>query len=136
MLCFDALLGSMNQVALFADVPSSRRSDAPSSRHSRPPRPPRQAPRTYFLRIEGCGAQSALIAAILELGKIGKVLDSGCGTTADPSCGWIELEARQPDVPGLRSALPPELNARAVEVLDAQPGQGKIYAKQVPLYRR
>lgn len=91
----------------------------------------------YYVRIAECDRRE-LLTVIDKVRTLGSITDSGVSTAKDPKSAWLELRAKDwlVSVEAVRQnfTLVGVDNARMVEVVPIDRGEGKVQAKQLDLF--
>lgn len=89
----------------------------------------------FFLQIADARDPKELRRIRERLSSAGRVVDSGMGTASDPSAGWVELAIPFDEVPTIRDRLGQlHLTERTEKLIEVQPGEGRLHAKQIDLF--
>lgn len=71
-----------------------------------------------------------------EVTKLGRVVDSGLGTAMNPAASWIEVAVQAHSTRELIDQLRQnDLKEHVVKVIEVEPGEGRLQARQMDLFR-
>lgn len=70
-----------------------------------------------------------------RVGKLGRIVDSGRGCASDPEAAWVEIAVRG-DAGDLVAGLSKvELKELVEKVIEVKPGEGRLLARQLDVFR-
>lgn len=100
------------------------------------PAPPAHTSGRFYIQIPEGASNEVLREFREQLSQLGRVVDSGRGTAANPKAGWVELAVRDTDTPALIAKLREKaLEERVEKVIEVEPGEGRLQARQLDLFR-
>ncbi len=92
----------------------------------------------FFLQFSAASEPEELRKLREKVSKAGRVVDSGQGTASDPNAGWMEVAVRAEDTGSIILKLE-EIDVsrdRVEKVVQVEPGEGRLQARQLDLYRK
>ncbi len=108
----------------------------PRPRPKKPPPPKRTSSGRFYIQVSNAKDSTALSAVREQFSKCGRVVDSGKGTASDPDAGWLEVAVRNEDTHSFIDKLEGmEMKSRVEKLIEVAPGEGRIQAKQMDLFR-
>lgn len=87
----------------------------------------------FYIQVD----ESEDVRAVREkIAQVGRIVDSGTGTASNPNACWLEIAVRDEDVKGVIEKLRRNDLSEIVEkVIEVDPGEGRIQARQLDLFR-
>ena len=110
----------------------------PTPRKTEPKPEPRRTPRSgrYYIQVANAKDLAALQQVRDQVSKCGRVVDSGRGTASDAEAGWMEVAVRAEDTGAFIAKLEGlEVKDRVEKLIEVQPGEGRLQARQLDLFR-
>lgn len=97
---------------------------------------PRKASGRFYIQVSNAASTEELRAVKEKLAQVGRVVDSGLGTAVNPEAGWIEVAVRDESISSLIAKLRTnDLREQVEKVIEVQPGEGRLQARQLDLFR-
>lgn len=112
------------------------RPTAPKPAISRPdPATSRRQSGRFYIQLDAKSAEETRKIKD-EIVKLGRVVDSGTGTAMNPDACWIELAVQAESTKELIDQLRKnDLKEHVVKVIEVEPGEGRLHARQMDLFR-
>lgn len=99
--------------------------------------PPRTRSGRFYLQLANANNAEELRKVREEVAKVGRVVDSGQGTASDPEAGWMEVAVRADDTGSFVIKLEElEVKDRVEKLIEVSPGEGRLQARQLDLFRK
>lgn len=91
----------------------------------------------YYIQVADAKDSAEFVSVREQVSKCGRVVDSGQGTASDPNAAWLEVAVRADDTGTFNVKLEElEVKDRVKKMIPVAPGEGRLQAKQLDLFRR
>jgi hypothetical protein len=88
----------------------------------------------FYLQITNAKEPMALHEMREQVSKLGRVVDSGCGTASDPEAGWLEVVVCAEDTASFIVQLDGlDVKDRVEKCIEVAFGEGRVQSKQLDL---
>jgi hypothetical protein len=99
--------------------------------------PPRTRSGRFYLQLANANSADELRKVRDTVSKVGRIVDSGQGTASDPEAGWMEVAVRADDTGSFVVKLEElEVKSRVEKLIEVSPGEGRLQARQLDLFRK